>query len=46
MSNSDIKSDILILSLIMSFNENGEECSVIFKFGFGIRLFVVSVSAV
>ena len=37
---SDIKSDILILSLIMGFNENGEECSVIIKFGFGMRLLV------
>ena len=37
---SDIKSDILILSLITGFNENGEECSVIIKFGFGMRLLV------
>ena len=35
---SDVKSDIQIFSLIMSFNENGEECSVIIKYGFGMRL--------
>ena len=47
---SDTKSDIMIMLPIMGFNENGEKCSVIIKFGFGIRLFaficITSVSAV